>query len=168
MITMNDEDVTEKASIIRNHGMKKRYYHEVLGFNLRMTDIEAAIGLEQLKKLSKFNESRIENAKYLTQKLEKVDGVVTPKYSSDKKHVYHQYTIRVKDRNRVAFELNKKGIGTGIYYPLLIPEQSGFILEDSFPLAEKAKGEVLSLPIHPSVSKGELDYIVDCLGDALA
>jgi len=168
IITTDDEEVAEKASIIRNHGMKKRYYHEVLGFNLRMTDIEAAIGIEQLKKLPEFNKKRITNANYLTQKLDKINGIATPKCPSDKKHVYHQYTIRVKDRNRVALELNKRGVGTGIYYPLLIPEQSGFILEDSFPFAEKAKEEVLSLPIHPSVSKDELDYITDCLGDILA
>jgi len=168
MITTDDEKVAEKASIIRNHGTKRRYYHEVLGFNLRMTDIEAAIGIEQLKKLPEFNKRRIANAKYLTQKLDKICGVVTPKCPSDKKHVYHQYTIRIKDRNNIALELNKRGIGTGIYYPLLIPEQSGYSSEDKFPIAEKAKEEVLSLPVHPSISKNELDYIVDCLGDILA
>ena len=98
MITTNDPDLATRCQMLRNHGSQKRYLHESLGFNFRMTDVSAAIGLSHLTKLKKWNEIRKSNAEYLTQRLSGVPGISTPRIREDATHVFHQYTIRVSDR----------------------------------------------------------------------
>lgn len=160
IITTDDEKLAEMAKIYRNHGQVKRYYHDYLGYNLRMTDICAAIGLEQLKKLGGFNDARISNSAYLNEKL----GDLAPYVAEGIKHVYHQYTIRVKDRDDVVKKLNDAGVGTGVYYPVPINEQNyykdlGYSMDT--PISSEVAKEVLSLPVHPSVSKEDLDFIAE-------
>lgn len=166
MITTDDREIDEKARMIREHGSRERYVHEVLGFNLRMTDISAAIGLCQLKKLPEFNRRRIENAEYLTE-LIRNEKIITPKVGVNCRHVFHQYTVRVRgDRNKIVNTLNKKGIGTGIYYPIPIHKQKLYRdldFDDSLPVSERLAGEVISLPIHPSVTKKDVEYISSVL-----
>lgn len=163
MITTNSVDIAEKSTIIRQHGMRKRYFHDRLGYNFRMTDIQAAIGLEQLKKLNSFNIRRIENAEYLNAKL---NGVETPKIPDEYGHVFHQYTIRVErdHRDKLQQYLAEKGVGTGIYYPVPVHRQNYYTKKLGFkiylPEAEKAASEVLSLPVHPGLSEHDLDKIV--------
>ncbi len=171
IITTENEEMAEKARVLRSHGESERYTHVVLGYNFRMTDIAAAIGIVQLKKLDKFNEKRIANAKYLTERIDKINGITAPFVSADVKHVYHQYTIRVgrSRRNELMEFLNSKGIGTGIHYPKPIYEQKlykelGF--SASCPEAEAASSEVLSLPVHPSLEKNDLEKIVSVLNEA--
>ena len=91
IITTNDEDLAESAKIFRAHGASVRYHHDAIGYNFRMTDISAAIGLAQLEKIDGFNDKRIENADYLNEGLKDVEGVITPYCAYDSKHVYHQY-----------------------------------------------------------------------------
>lgn len=112
MITTNEDVVAEKCKVIRQHGMRRRYYHDELGYNFRMTDIQAAIGVAQLKKLDQFNEKRNRNASYLSACLK---GVETPVCPEGYKHVYHQYTIRVGGgrRDTLQAHLQERGIGTG-------------------------------------------------------
>jgi len=165
IITTNDKNVAEKARMIRSHGSKQRYLHEMLGFNLRMTDIAAAIGLVQLGKISDFNKARINNAQYLTKNLQKIKGLILPHIDKRCGHVFHQYTIRIRgdlSRDEVVSSLNKMDIGTGIYYPLPIHKQPYYKelgYNDSLPVSEGASKEVLSLPVHPSLSKADLDTI---------
>ncbi len=168
MITTDDEKIALKARMIREHGSRERYVHEILGFNLRMTDIAAAIGLCQLKKLPEFNQRRIENAQYLTNAINN-DKIITPIIRDNYKHVFHQYTIRVHEsRDKVVEILNKKGIGAGIYYPLLIHQQKLYKdlgYDALLPISEKLTSEVISLPIHPSVTRKDLDYVASVLND---
>ncbi|MBZ2164815.1 DegT/DnrJ/EryC1/StrS family aminotransferase [Methanobacterium spitsbergense] len=171
IITTENEEMAEKARVLRSHGESERYTHVVLGYNFRMTDIAAAIGIVQLKKLDKFNEKRIANAKYLTERIDKINGITAPFVSADVKHVYHQYTIRVgkSRRNELMEFLNSRGIGTGIHYPKPIYKQKlykelGF--SASCPEAEAASSEVLSLPVHPSLEKNDLEKIVSVLNEA--
>jgi dTDP-4-amino-4,6-dideoxygalactose transaminase len=165
IITTNDKDVYEKARMIRSHGSKQRYLHEMLGFNLRMTDIAAAIGLVQLGKINDFNRARINNAQYLTKSLQKIKGLILPHVDKRCGHVFHQYTVRIRgdlSRDEVVSSLNKMDIGTGIYYPLPIHKQPYYKelgYNDSLPVAERASKEVISLPVHPSLSKLDLDMI---------
>ncbi len=171
MITTNDREIANKLRLLRNHGSKTRYLHEILGFNLRMNDISAAIGIEQLKKLDQFNIKRRENAAFLTRRLRKINGIITPKVRKKCKHVFHQYTIRIteefkKNRNEVALELSKRGIGTGVYYPVPIHKQPIYKrlgYNDVLPNSELAAREVLSLPIHPSISREEINHIAASL-----
>lgn len=167
MVTTNNRQIAEKIKLLRAHGSKVRYYHNILGYNFRMTDIAAAIGIEQLKKLEKFNRQRIKNAGYLSKKLEGIDGIITPKVREGCRHVFHQYTIRItlefgKSRDEVIEVLQKNEIGFGIYYPLPIHKQKLYRklgYEDKLPVAERMSKQVLSLPIHPGVTKKDLDKI---------
>jgi dTDP-4-amino-4,6-dideoxygalactose transaminase len=141
--------------------MRRRYYHDQIGFNFRMTDIHAAIGLAQMDKLERFNEARITNARYLTERL---GGVATPVVPPVRRHVFHQYTIRIPDgrRDAVVQGLKDRGIGFGVYYPVPVHQQPvyrelGYDL--SLPESERASAEVLSLPVHPGLSVEDLDLI---------
>ncbi|MBN2014533.1 MAG: DegT/DnrJ/EryC1/StrS family aminotransferase [Candidatus Altiarchaeota archaeon] len=168
IITTDDEKIAEKARMIRSHGSKQRYVHEIIGFNLRMTDISAAIGLCQLKKLPGFNRKRAENAAYLTELIEN-KKVKPPVVRKNCTHVFHQYTIRVEgDRDAIVNTLNQKGIGTGIYYPIPIHKQGLYLdlgYRISLPVSEELARKVISLPIHPSVTRENLDYIASVLNE---
>jgi perosamine synthetase len=161
MITTNDKDIAQKARMIRSHGQGERYFHEILGYNYRMTDIAAAIGLCQLGKLEKLNNKRINNAKFLTGRLTGVKGLVPPQVRPDVKHVFHQYTVRVTQdfgipRDELRRKLIGEGIATEIYYPLPMHKQplyQSLGYNDHLPNSEKAAGEVLSLPVHPPLTK---------------
>ena len=171
IITTDNEDMAEKTRVLRSHGESERYNHVVLGYNFRMTDIAAAIGIVQLKKLEKFNEKRIENAKYLTKHIDEINGIKAPYVSDNVKHVFHQYTVRIKksNRNKLMEFLNNRGIGTGIHYPKPIYKQKvyqEFGFNSSCPEAERASSEVLSLPVHPSLKKEDLEKIVSTLKEA--
>jgi perosamine synthetase len=163
MITTNDEDLGEKCRVIRQHGMRRRYYHDELGFNFRMTDVHAAIGLAQLLKLEKFNQARQQNAAYLSQCLE---GVQVPFVPEGSQHVYHQYTLRVPDgrRDSLRTHLQEKGVGSEVYYPVPVHKQTFYVEELGYdltlPEAEQAALEVLSLPVHPALSQADLEVIV--------
>ena len=173
MITTNDEELAKKAQMFRAHGASERYHHDEIGYNFRMTDIAAAIGLAQLKVIDEFNDKRISNANYLNEQLKDVEGIVTPKSPDNYKHVYHQYTILVEKGNRddwVEF-LTNKGIGTGIHYPIPLYNQPIYKklgIEGDCPLAEKAADNVISLPVHPSLTKEDLDLVVDAVKEASA
>jgi dTDP-4-amino-4,6-dideoxygalactose transaminase len=166
MVTTNDDGVAERARLIRAHGMRVRYYHEMLGFNFRMTNIHAAIGVAQLAKLETFNERRIANAAYLSERLPR-DKVQVPTVRPGTRHVFHQYTVRVLpplERDTVREKLAAAGVGSEIYYPVPVHMQQlyrGLGYGDThFPVSERAAREVLSLPIHPGLSREDLDTIV--------
>jgi dTDP-4-amino-4,6-dideoxygalactose transaminase len=171
MITTNDPVVDEKCRVIRQHGMRKRYYHDELGYNFRMTDLHAAIGLAQLKKLDKFNAQRQANAKFLSENLK---GVIVPHIPDGNSHVFHQYTIRVSNGKRDALRtyLNEHGVGSEVYYPVPIHQQSFYVSDlgykDSLPETEKAALEVLSLPVHAALSPSDLETIVSAVNEFTA
>ena len=170
MITTNNEEFAENAKIYRAHGSATKYHHDVLGYNFRMTDIGAAIGIEQLKKLESFNDKRIENAKYLNEALADCDLIETPVVKDGYKHVYHQYTIKVKDgkRDELSDYLIENGIGNGIYYPIPLYNQvlyTNMGYNQSLPVTDEIVKDVLSLPIHAKLTKFDLDLIVKTIKD---
>jgi dTDP-4-amino-4,6-dideoxygalactose transaminase len=163
MLTTDEKEVAEKAKMIRAHGSKVRYLHEMLGFNLRMTDIAAAIGLVQLGKLDGFTATRQKNAEMLSAGLKGIPGIVPPVTKADCTHVFHQYTVRAEKRDQLADFLKEKEIGTGVHYPIPIHKQPIYRelgYKDSMPVSEKATLEVLSLPVHPALSRTDLQKIV--------
>ena len=163
MITTDDDEIAEKCRLIRSHGMKVRYYHDMLGYNYRMSDLHAAIGLAQMNRLEEFKSIRQQNAAYLS---EHIHSVITPKVKPDYEHVWHQYTIRVdgdRDRDAAVKYLNEAGIGTGIFYPVPVHEQDymrKIVGDYNLPVSESFAKQVISLPIHPQVSKEDLEKIV--------
>jgi len=168
MITTNDNDIAQKAKMIRSHGQIKRYLHEILGYNYRMTDIAAAIGLCQLGKLEEFNSKRIGNAQFLTERLNGIKGLIAPEVKPNVKHVFHQYTVRITrdfgiPRDELRQKLMDNDVGTEIYYPLPIHRQllyQNLGYNDRLIESEKVAKEVLSLPVHPSLTKEDLENIV--------
>lgn len=165
IITTNNNEIADMVRSLRAHGERERYEHVLLGYNFRMTDISAAIGLVQLEKLETFNEKRIENAEYLTEHIKVIDGIEHPYVSPDVRHVFHQYTVRVKDgkRDEMMKYLNQEEVGTGIHYPIPIYKQKLYQdlgYADECPETEKAAAEVLSIPVHPGLTVEELEKIV--------
>lgn len=171
MITTNSKEIAEKAKMIREHGRKGRYIYKMLGFNYKMTAIAAAIGICQLKKLDQFNSKRIENARFLAEDLKDVRGIILPYVKPNVKHVFQQYTLRITEdfgisRGELKEKLKEMGIATEIYYSLPIHKQPLYkklAYNDRFPVAEKIAKEVISLPVHPSLTRENLEYIAESL-----
>jgi dTDP-4-amino-4,6-dideoxygalactose transaminase len=166
MVSCATDEVARMVKLLRNQGMERRYENEVVGFNCRMTDVHAAIGRVQLGKLAGWTKQRQENAAFLDASLE---GVVVPPVADGATHVYHQYTIRVpQDRDGFAAALQDEyGIASGVYYPIPNHRLPSFGLTLDLPETERAAREVLSLPVHPSLTQAELDRIVEAV-NALA
>lgn len=162
MISTASYEVARQCRLLRNQGMEKRYENEIVGFNTRMTDIHAAIGRVQLTKLAEWTAQRRSNAKFLDENLK---DVVTPYVAPNAFHVYHQYTIRIIGHSRDAFadEMTKRGIGNGVYYPIPVHELNSFGLDLDLPETTRASKEVLSIPVHPSLSQGDLETIVNVI-----
>jgi dTDP-4-amino-4,6-dideoxygalactose transaminase len=166
MITTNDAALAERMRILREHGMRVRYVHETLGYNFRMTDLQAAIGLVQLTRVEAWNAQRRRNAAQLTARLTGVPGIVTPQVRPGATHVFHQYTVAVADRERVIASLSERGIGYGIYYPIPIHKQQLYRergYTDTLPVAEAASQRVLSLPVHPALTAAEVEQVAEAL-----
>ena len=162
MIAAADEDVARRARLLRNQGMERQYENEVIGFNARMTDIHAAIGRVQLTKVDAWTEARRLNASFLNANL---SGVIVPPVADGARHVYHQYTVRVTDdRDGFVRALKEEhAIGSGVYYPIpnhRLPSLAHFAPSLDLPETERAAREVVSLPIHPSLSDSDLERIV--------
>jgi perosamine synthetase len=166
MVVSSDTDVDHRVRLLRNQGMEAQYRNEIAGFNARMTDVHAAIGRAQLRKLAGWTEDRRRNAARFDRELE---GVVIPPVASGVEHVYHQYTIRVpEDRDGFALALREQyAIGSGVYYPVPVHRLPSFGRTDQLPETERAATEVLSLPVHPSLTEADLDRIIGAV-NALA
>jgi len=162
MVTTDDRQVADLLRKLRDQGQAALYHHELLAYNWRMTEIAAAMGLAQLRRLDESNERRHHNAEYLSQRLR---GVITPMEREGCRHVYHQYTVRVPQRRDALLEhLRQRGIGTRIYYPTPIHQQPVYRklgYEDDLPVAQRLAEEVLSLPVYPSLTGDELERIVE-------
>lgn len=165
MITTDDDELAERARALRNHGMRRRYYHDLIGYNFRMTDLQAALGRVQLGKLPQRTEQRIANAAYLTERLAGSDHVIPPVVRESVTHVFHQYTVRLrKDRNRALERLRGQGVGAEVYYPVPVHQQAPYRemgYDDRLPVAERTSQEVLSLPVHPGLTRADLECIVE-------
>jgi perosamine synthetase len=163
MVTTNDPALAEQVRLLRSHGQQRRYHHISVGYNLRMTEIQGALGVLQLEKLETWTERRIANAAMLTEQLRA--WVKTPVARPDHRHVYHQYTIQLPgNRDACARALTERGIGTAVHYPCPIHQQP-FYQEQGFntllPVAERAAQQVLSLPVHPALSEQDIQTIIN-------
>lgn len=165
MITTDDEDIATRCRMIRSHGSRQRYMHEILGYNYRISDLHAAIGVVQCDRLEGFTLKRIRNAAFLSENLK---SVLVPTVEENYRHVWHQYTVRVRegmDRDEVVQRLYSAGIGTGIFYPIPAHQQEYLrnrsYAEVTLPTVEKITKEVFSLPVHPQLTETDLEKIVD-------
>ncbi|HYN67656.1 MAG TPA: DegT/DnrJ/EryC1/StrS aminotransferase family protein [Ornithinibacter sp.] len=159
MVSVATDDIERLIRLYRNQGMERQYHNEVVGFNMRMTDIHAAIGRVQLTKVAGWTAQRQQNAAFLTANLV---GVTTPPVADGAVHVYHQYTVRVpEDRDGFAAALREEyDVGSGMFYPVPNHRLLPFQVDVDLPETEKAAAECLSLPVHPSLSEADLERIV--------
>jgi perosamine synthetase len=171
-VTTDDDAIAASVTMLRQHGESERYHHQVLGYNFRMTDLCAAIGLAQLPRLEGFNAARRRNAAVLDAGLSGIDGLAFPLERPGHAHVYHQYTVRVeRGRDALRSALTELGIGTGVYYPIPVHKQPVYEARGfgdvSFPVSERLCGQVLSLPVHPALSEADLARVVSSVREAL-
>jgi dTDP-4-amino-4,6-dideoxygalactose transaminase len=157
------------ARQIINHGRAGHSTHAILGYNFRLTNLAAGIGIVQLNKLENWTAARIRNARYLNNEFAGLGYVITPVPPENGTAVYHQYTVRVPQKVRKAFmrHLQKRGVGCGVYYPYAIYRQPlyrdlGF-RSGICPEAERASREVVSLPVHPALTRKDLETIADAV-----
>jgi hypothetical protein len=172
MITTADAELARTLRLLRNQGMEQRYANEIVGANLRLTDVAAAVGRVQLRQLADWTEQRRANAKFLDSR---ITGLVTPPVADSARHVYHQYTVRVPgDRDAAQRELAARGVGSAVYYPTPIHRLRPFLTDDGrpgpwdLPETDRAAAEVLSLPIFPSLTPQQLERIADAANDVAA
>ncbi|MFO8110557.1 MAG: DegT/DnrJ/EryC1/StrS family aminotransferase [Thermoplasmata archaeon] len=172
IVVTNDEDIDRKANLVRDHGQSAKYTHDMLGYNLRMTNIAAAIGRCQLEKLDSWNDKRIKNAEMLTSEIKKIPGLTPPAVVDGVKHVFHQYVVKVEDdhpmsREELMAALREDGVGTAVHYPMPITDQPLYIEKgyssSDYPITVDASKKVMSLPVHPSVTEEDIRLILNSL-----
>ena len=163
----NDDELAQRLKMIASHGQRIKYHHEIVGCNSRLDTLQAAVGLAKLPHLDSWNKARAAVAERYRQQLSDIDGIILPARSAKSTHVYHQYTIRVRDGRRDALKehLAAAGIASMIYYPLPLQEQKAFapIARAAGSLGNSARlcAEVLSLPICPELSSEAQDRICE-------
>lgn len=169
VVTTDDDRLADRVRLLRQHGMRTRYAYETLGFNLRMTDLHAAIGRVQLGRLDDLTRRRRANAAVLSRSL---TSVATPAEPEDRDHVWHQYTVRVTrpdlGRDEAARRLDEAGIGTGVFYPEglhQLPHVRAVVGERRLPVTERLAAEVLSVPVHPALGEDDLARVVAAVND---
>lgn len=173
MITTSSDRIAETVRLLRNHGDCGKYEHTILGYNYRMSNLQAAIGLVQLRKLDGFNTARTKNAAYLTSHI-RAPGITLPHVNDGVKHVYHQYAVTLEEnfplsRKDLMRQLQERGIGCAIHYPRAIHhqplyQQLGYTDEAvRCPNAAAIAQKILSLPVHPAVEYADLVFIAETL-----
>lgn len=163
MVTTPDPAVARTLRMLRNQGMEQRYANEIVGANMRLTDVAAAIGRVQLGKLAAWTETRRTNAEVLTEQLTRV---VPPTEAPGARHVYHQYTVRAsRKRDALQEHLTANGVGSAVFYPTPIHRLKPYAENRSWDLPEtdRAAAEVLSLPVHPLVTADDLERVVQAV-----
>lgn len=169
MVVTNDDQLAEKVRIIILHGSRKRYYHEILGVNSRLDTLQAAILNVKLRYLEQWHESRRKAARFYYE-LFKGKNITTPYEAPYARHIFHQYTLRLSKRDKVAEHLAQQKIPHSIYYPIPLHLQQAYEKvgkpHGSFPRTEHAAAEVLSLPMHTELTEEQQRYIANAVLEA--
>ncbi len=171
MVITSDAKLAERILCLRNHGSRVRYYHDEIGFNSRLDEIQAAILRIKLKHIDVYNAKRRHNALLYDKNLS-VPGVRTPVEQKDTRHVFHQYTIRIKNRDAVKQKLDAgKMTSSMIYYPVPLHLQAAYkdlgMKPGCLPGAEQAAEEVLSLPMYPELTEAQIKQVSEAVKKAL-
>ena len=170
-VITSSSEIADRVRAIANHGGVHRYEHLVVGTNSRLDTLQAVVLRAKLERLDEWNAERRRIAARYDALLAEMRGVRTPRTADGNEHVFHQYVVRVPDRDRIVRELNARGIGVGVHYPTpihLLPAFSDFAQQaGAFPVAESAAPELMSLPIYPGLSEQQQDAVVAGLAAAL-
>lgn len=168
-ITTNDTEIAKKAFLLRNYGSNKKYYNEIKGLNSRLDEIQAAVLNIKIKHLENWNKERNSIADYYLNNLKGIGDIILPTTEEKSSHVYHQFVIRTKYRDKLIEHLTKKNIQTLIHYPIPPHFQKAYPelakLKGKLVIAENLSKSILSLPIYPGLKEIELDYIINSIND---
>jgi len=174
LVTTNDDALGEKVRLLRNHGASPKYHHPMLGGNFRLDALQAAVLRVKLPHLNAWNDRRRQNAAIYTELFTAAGltvHVTLPRELPQRHHIYHQYVVRVPNRDRVRAHLAARGVGTEVYYPVPFHRQPCFaaVVQDSeaFPHADAAAREVLALPIFPGLTRDQQQHVVSCVAEAV-
>ncbi|MCC7429701.1 DegT/DnrJ/EryC1/StrS family aminotransferase [bacterium] len=166
-VITNDEELRNKMQLLRDHGSKVRYVHEVFGHNYRMEGLQGAVLGVKLKYIEKWTEMRRKNAALYNKHLAGIPQLATPKEASFAKHVYHLYVVQVENREELIKFLNSKGISTGLHYPIPLHLQKAFecynYKKGDFPGAEAESSKILSLPMFPELTEEQIIFVADTI-----
>lgn len=166
MLTTNDDNLAESARMLRTHGWKKKYFPEMLGYNSRLDEMQAAILRVKLKQIDRWNRLRYERASAYSRSLSEL-GLRVPVEAPDRTHVYHLYMVAFEERDAVQKYLKEAGIASAIYYPqplhLAEPCRKLGYQAGHFPVAEQASTELLALPLYPELEKTQQDYVIETI-----
>ncbi|MBW2675504.1 MAG: DegT/DnrJ/EryC1/StrS family aminotransferase [Deltaproteobacteria bacterium] len=170
-IVTNNEELTSKIKMLRDHGQREKYYHGIIGWNARMDGIQGAILSVKLKHLKSWNDARRKNARAYNELLSKLDGLVTPHETDDGRHVYHIYAVRAKNRYALIAKLAEKEIHCGIHYPVPLHLQEAYnslgFGKGSYPVSEKCTKEFMSLPMYPELTEAQIEYVADTINELI-
>ena len=162
MVVTSDEGIAQTCRMLRDHGRKEKYEHELVGYNLRFNEIQAAVGRLQLQKLDWFNESRRQIARWYAEGLNGLPAV-TPAVKGWAEPVFHLYVIQTPRRDELAAYLKEEGIQTGIHYPIPNHQQPGVVTtqgpQPALEKTEEGVKKILSLPIYPELEKEKVGYV---------
>lgn len=171
LVTTNDDAIADELRVLRNQGMRARYQYEMAGNNFRLTDLQAAVGLPQVRRIDEIVEARQRNAALLTDLLSDEAGLQLPHVAPGNLHVWHQYTVRLmgdltKHRDRIVERIVEKGVGAGVYYPRLVHDYDCYrehelIGSDATPVALQVANSVFSLPVHQFLTIDEIQQVAD-------
>jgi len=167
MVLTGNKDTAEMLGLLRNQGNKERYIHQIIGFNSRLDDIQAAVLRVKLKHLDGWNKKRQANAEYFNRNLKGLN-LETPFVAGYSTHIYHQYVLRLNGPSLgLIAHLRDKGIDSRIYYPVPLHLQKCFkylgYKKGDFPESEKASRQILAIPVYPDLTKDEMDYIINSI-----
>jgi dTDP-4-amino-4,6-dideoxygalactose transaminase len=170
-VVTNNLELRDIIRTLRDHGQVRKYHHSMVGWNCRMDAIQGACLAVKLCHLEHGNEMRRAHAKRYTDGFRNNEEVVTPVEADYSRHVYHVYAIRVKQRDEVLQQLERKGIGCGVHYPVPIHLQKAYSALEygrgAFPVAEKIADEFLSLPMYPELGNDQIDYVIEAVAEAV-
>ena len=169
--TTDSGELAARMRMIADHGSRRKYDHEVVGFNSRLDTLQAVVLSAKLRRLAEWNAARQTAARRYDQLLAGVSDVIRPRVLDGNEHVWHLYVVRVPDRDRVIKELHAAGIGAGIHYPVPVHLSAAFAGlgydDGAFPMAERAAREVLSLPLFPQITPAQQERVASVLTAAL-
>jgi dTDP-4-amino-4,6-dideoxygalactose transaminase len=170
-VVTNDSELRDKIRSLRDHGQVRKYQHTLIGWNCRMDAIQGACLTIKLRHLERGNELRRKHAQRYNEGFSELNEVVTPTEAEHARHIYHVYTIRVQGREGVIQQLEEKGVGYGVHYPIPIHLQKAYASLGyklgAFPVSEMIAGEVLSLPMYPELEKDQINFVIETVTEAV-
>jgi dTDP-4-amino-4,6-dideoxygalactose transaminase len=171
-IVTNDLELADKIRVLRDHGQTRKYHHAVVGWNCRMDAIQGACLAIKLRYLDRGNELRRTHAARYNSAFKEVEEIIPPLEAAHARHVYHVYAVRVRDRNEVMRQLERKGIGCGVHYPVPVHLQQAYVSlghkTGAFPVSEEIANEFVSLPMFPELTEAQIDFVIETVTETIS